>query len=48
MLLAGASAVQVGTATFADPTAPSNVVAELVKWANQHDFSRFADLRALA
>jgi dihydroorotate dehydrogenase (NAD+) catalytic subunit len=48
MLLAGASAVQVGTATFADPAAPAKVLAELVKWADRHEFSRFADLGALA
>jgi dihydroorotate dehydrogenase (NAD+) catalytic subunit len=33
MLLAGASAVQVGTATFADPRAPARVMAELRAWA---------------
>jgi dihydroorotate dehydrogenase (NAD+) catalytic subunit len=32
MLLAGASAVQVGTATFADPRAPARVLAELRAW----------------
>lgn len=32
LLLAGASAVQVGTATFADPRAPAQVLAELVDW----------------
>ncbi len=48
MLLAGASAVQVGTATFADPAAPAAVLGELLKWADGHDFPRFADLGALA
>ncbi|HEY8523451.1 MAG TPA: dihydroorotate dehydrogenase [Acidimicrobiales bacterium] len=33
LLLAGASAVQVGTATFADPRAPARVLAELRAWA---------------
>jgi dihydroorotate dehydrogenase (NAD+) catalytic subunit len=33
LLLAGASAVQVGTATFADPRAPARVLDELVAWA---------------
>jgi dihydroorotate dehydrogenase (NAD+) catalytic subunit len=33
LLLAGASAVQVGTATFADPRAPARVLAELGAWA---------------
>lgn len=32
MILAGASAVQVGTATFADPRAPANVLRELARW----------------
>ncbi len=36
MLLAGASAVQVGTATFADPRAPGRVLAELRAWAVRH------------
>lgn len=36
LLLAGASAVQVGTATFADPRAPVQVLSELDVWlANQ-------------
>jgi dihydroorotate dehydrogenase (NAD+) catalytic subunit len=33
LLLAGASAVQVGTATFADPRAPARVLEELRAWA---------------
>lgn len=32
LMLAGASAVQVGTATFADPTAPLRVQRELLTW----------------
>ena len=32
MMLAGASAVQVGTATFADPRAPAMVADELERW----------------
>jgi dihydroorotate dehydrogenase (NAD+) catalytic subunit len=35
LLLAGASAVQVGTATFADPRAPVHVLRELLEWANR-------------
>jgi dihydroorotate dehydrogenase (NAD+) catalytic subunit len=35
LLLAGASAVQVGTATFADPRAPARVLAELHAWAHR-------------
>jgi dihydroorotate dehydrogenase (NAD+) catalytic subunit len=48
MMIAGASAVQVGTATFADPCAPAKVLADLMKWADQHKFSGFDDLIALA
>jgi len=35
-LLAGASAVQVGTATFADPRAPLRVLDELTEWCTKH------------
>jgi dihydroorotate dehydrogenase (NAD+) catalytic subunit len=44
MLLAGASAVGVGTATFADPRAPQRVVDELRAWCARHDVTRVADL----
>jgi Lhr-like helicase len=33
LLLAGAHAVQVGTATFADPRAPARILAELQTWS---------------
>lgn len=39
LLLAGASAVQVGTATFADPRAPGRVLQELGAWAARTDRS---------
>jgi dihydroorotate dehydrogenase (NAD+) catalytic subunit len=32
LLVAGADAVQVGTATFADPRAPARVLQELAEW----------------
>jgi dihydroorotate dehydrogenase (NAD+) catalytic subunit len=35
LLLAGASAVQVGTATFADPRAPVRVLDELFNWCDR-------------
>ena len=35
-LLAGASAVQVGTAIFRDPAAPLRIVAELAAWCAEH------------
>jgi dihydroorotate dehydrogenase (NAD+) catalytic subunit len=35
LILAGASAVQVGTATFADPRAPAHVLEELAAWLSR-------------
>ena len=45
MILAGASAVQVGTATFADPRATGRVLADLTQWCRSHGIDRVADLR---
>jgi len=47
-LLAGARAVQVGTASFADPAAPINVQHELCRWASARGIHRLADVAALA
>jgi len=44
MLLAGASAVAVGTANFRDPRAPYRVLDELVDWCARHDVVRVRDL----
>ena len=44
MLLAGASAVGVGTATFFDPRAAEHVVEGLARWCAEHGVSRSADL----
>jgi dihydroorotate dehydrogenase (NAD+) catalytic subunit len=44
LLLAGASAVEVGTATFADPRAPAAVLAGLGGWCRRHGVGRVADL----
>jgi dihydroorotate dehydrogenase (NAD+) catalytic subunit len=44
MLLAGAWAVGVGTATFLDPRATLRVIAELVDWCAAHGVARVADL----
>lgn len=44
MLLAGADAVQVGTANFADPAAPTRVLDDLVAWCARHDVEGVADL----
>jgi dihydroorotate dehydrogenase (NAD+) catalytic subunit len=43
LLLAGATAVQVGTATFADPRAPGRVLDELVAWAGRQGVARIED-----
>lgn len=48
LLLVGARAVQVGTATFADPRAPATVLDELVSWAAGRGVARLADLGAIA
>jgi dihydroorotate dehydrogenase (NAD+) catalytic subunit len=44
MLLAGASAVGVGTATFHDPRASLRVLDELVGWCSTHGVTSVADL----
>ena len=44
MLLAGASAVGVGTATFLDPRAPFRVHDELIAWCAHHGVARVRDL----
>ena len=45
LIVAGAAAVQVGTATFADPAAPGRVAADLVDWCRDHDVDDVADLK---
>jgi dihydroorotate dehydrogenase (NAD+) catalytic subunit len=44
MILAGASAVAMGTALFADPGAPRRVVRDLARWAKHQGCERIADL----
>jgi dihydroorotate dehydrogenase (NAD+) catalytic subunit len=44
MLLAGASAVAVGTANFRDPRAPYRVLDELIDWCTRHGVARVSDL----
>jgi dihydroorotate dehydrogenase (NAD+) catalytic subunit len=44
MLLAGATAGGVGTASFLDPRAPYRVLDELVEWCARHDVARVSDL----
>jgi dihydroorotate dehydrogenase (NAD+) catalytic subunit len=44
MLLAGASAVGVGTATFLEPRATLRIARELTRWCEHHGVDRIADL----
>jgi dihydroorotate dehydrogenase (NAD+) catalytic subunit len=46
MLLAGASAVGVGTATFREPRAMLRILDELEAWCRDHRVTRVADLTA--
>jgi dihydroorotate dehydrogenase (NAD+) catalytic subunit len=43
-MLAGASAVQVGTSSFWDPRATEKIVAELERWCAVHEVNRIAEL----
>jgi dihydroorotate dehydrogenase (NAD+) catalytic subunit len=47
-IAAGADAVQVGTATFADPSAPFRILVELVGWCRRHRVQAWSDLRRRA
>lgn len=44
LLLAGAAAVQVGTATFADPRAPVRVLRDLERWCRRHQVTSLSEL----
>jgi dihydroorotate dehydrogenase (NAD+) catalytic subunit len=48
LLAAGADAVQVGTATFADPRAPGRVLQELETWCARHGVTAIEELRGRA
>lgn len=48
MLMAGANAVEVGTATFADPRAPWRVQRELLKWMRRHNVNQVNELIGVA
>ena len=48
LMLAGASAVQVGTACFADPGAPAAIQRGVVDWASERGLPRLADIAAIA
>jgi len=47
LLLAGADAVQVGTATFRDPRAPWKVLRQLAHWCDTHG-ATVSDIRTQA
>lgn len=47
MFLAGSSAVQVGTASFADPRAAAVIQRELLDWAEERGIGNMVDLGAL-
>ena len=44
LMVAGADAVQVGTATFYDPRAPRRVLRQLERWCRRHGVARVRDL----
>jgi dihydroorotate dehydrogenase (NAD+) catalytic subunit len=48
LLVAGADAVQVGTATFADPRAPARVLAELASWCAERGIWTIDELKGRA
>ncbi|MBV8693278.1 MAG: dihydroorotate dehydrogenase [Actinobacteria bacterium] len=48
MIMAGADAVEVGTATFADPKAPARVLRELEKWCRRQGVRTISELRGAA
>lgn len=48
LLAAGADAVQVGTATFANPRAPARVLAELAEWCQANEVNSIDRLKGRA
>jgi dihydroorotate dehydrogenase (NAD+) catalytic subunit len=48
LIMAGADAVQVGTAIFRDPRAPVRILAELETWCADHGVRRVRELRGVA
>lgn len=48
LIMAGANAVQVGTATFEDPRAPIRVQRELLAWCEREGVANLADLVGIA
>lgn len=48
LIMAGADAVQVGTATFRDPRAPLRVLEEVESWCARHGVRRLSELQGVA
>jgi dihydroorotate dehydrogenase (NAD+) catalytic subunit len=48
LMAAGADAVQVGTATFAEPSAAARVARELYEWAAEQGITDLEDLKGRA
>jgi dihydroorotate dehydrogenase (NAD+) catalytic subunit len=48
LVMAGADAVQVGTATFRDPRAPRRILDELGAWCGRHGVGSIRELRGVA
>ena len=48
LMLAGASAVQVGTASFAEPRAMSRIQREMIRWAKRHGVNDWSKIVGLA
>jgi dihydroorotate dehydrogenase (NAD+) catalytic subunit len=47
-MLAGATAVQVGTASYADPRAVENIAGGLKRWCANHKLATVAELTGAA
>ncbi len=43
-MLAGATAVQIGTASYWDPCATEKIVDELAEWCTEHEVAEIAEL----
>lgn len=48
LIMAGANAIQVGTATLADPRAPARVLADLARWCARNGVADVAELTGCA
>lgn len=46
-IMAGATAVEVGTANFIDPAAPQRIAEEIADYLRRHNFASVADIRGI-